>query len=210
MLAPGSQFPKSTSSIMQNAQRSLTLGVAAVAMASAAALAQQPASRPQAAPQSAQQAAPVPTDLPQSTTATYANWVVQCQTRAGQTPEKVCDMAQVAQMQNSSAPFSRVAVAQPVKGQPVRLVIQVPVNASFAANVKIQTGDSDPGIAAPFARCVPGGCFAEFDLKDDMLKKFRGSSGTGKLTFADAGGHDISVPVSFSGFAQAFDALARE
>jgi invasion protein IalB len=189
---------------MQNVCKSLILGTAAVMIASGAALSQQPAPRPQVAP------APAQSDLPQSTTATYANWVVQCQTRTGQTPEKACEMTQVTQMQNNSAPFSRVAVAQQVKGQPVRLVVQVPVNASFAANVKIQTGDSDPGIAAPFARCVPGGCFAEFDLKDDMLKKFRASTGTGKLTFADAGGHDVSVPLSFSGFAQAFDALAKE
>jgi invasion protein IalB len=188
---------------MQNARKSLILGAAVVIMASGAALSQQPAPKPQVAPPAA------PSDLPQSTTATYANWVVQCQTRTGQTPEKACEMAQVTQMQNNNAPFSRVAVAQPVKGQPVRLVVQVPVNASFAETVKIQTGDSDPGIAAPFARCIPGGCFAEFDLKDDMLKKLRASSSTGKLTFADAGGHDVSVPVSFSGFAQAFDALAK-
>jgi invasion protein IalB len=189
---------------MPNVRNSLILGAAAVMMASGAALSQQPAPKPQVAPQAAQ------SDLPQSTTATYVNWVVQCQTRAGQTPERVCDMAQITQMQNNNAPFSRVAVARPVKGQPVRLEVQVPVNASFAANVKIQTGDSDPGIAAPFARCVPGGCFAEFDLKDDVLKKLRASSGTGKLTFADAGGHDVSVPVSFSGFAQAFDALTKQ
>jgi invasion protein IalB len=193
---------------MQNARKSLSLGAVAVILASGVALSQQlPAPKPQVAPQSAQSAAQ--SDVPQSTTATYANWVVQCQTRTGQTPEKVCEMAQVTQMQNNNAPFSRVAVAQPVKGQPVRLIVQVPVNASFAETVKIQTGDSDPGIAAPFARCVPGGCFAEFDLKDDMLKKFRASSATGKLTFADAGGHDVAVPVSFSGFAQAFDALAK-
>ncbi len=29
------------------------------------------------------------------------------------------------------------------------------------------------GLAVPFARCVWGGCFAEFDLKDDALKKLR-------------------------------------
>jgi invasion protein IalB len=193
---------------MQNAYKSLILAATAMTLTSGAALSQQSAPRPQAAPQVAP--APAPTDAPQSTTATYANWVVQCVTRTGQSPEKMCEMAQTTQMQNSNSPFSRVTVAQQVKGQPVRLMVQVPVNASFAGNVKIQTGDTDPGIAAPFARCVPGGCFAEFDLKDDMLKKFRGSSSTGKLTFADAGGHDVSVPLSFSGFAQAFDALAKE
>ena len=46
--------------------------------------------------------------------------------------------------------------------------------------------------------------------KDDVLKKFRTASGAGKLSFADAGGHDVSVPLSFNGFNQAFDALLKE
>jgi invasion protein IalB len=178
---------------------------------SGTAVAQQP-NPPLPRPQPAQQTVPAPAqiELPQSTTATYGNWVVQCQTRTGPPPEKICDMAQVTQVQGNNAPFSRVAVAQPVKGQAVKLVVQVPVNASFTANVRIQTGDADPGIAAPFARCAPGGCSADFELKEDMLKKLRAASGAGKLSFADAAGHDVAVPISFSGFAQALDALARE
>ena len=97
-----------------------------------------------------------------------------------------------------------------MKGQPVRLVVQVPVNASFSINVRIQTGDADAGIAAPFARCTLNGCFVDFDIRDDVLKKFRTATGAGKLSFADAGGHDVSVPLSFNGFNQAVDALLKE
>jgi invasion protein IalB len=154
--------------------------------------------------------AAAPTDTPQRTTATYADWVVQCEARPGPPPEKVCDMSQTTQLQGRNVPFSRVAVAHPVKGQPVKLVVQVPVNVALATNVRLQTGDADPGLAAPFARCVPGGCFADFDLKDETLKKLRVAAAGGKLSFADAGGHDIAVPLSFNGFAQAFDALAKE
>jgi invasion protein IalB len=188
---------------MQSAVKSITWLFAAAMLAAGAgsAAAQQP--QP-VAPQSG------PNDVPQSTTATYGDWVVQCQTQAGPPPQKMCDMAQVSQVQGKNIPFSRVAVAHPVKGQPVRLVVQVPTNASFAKNVRIQTGDDDAGFVAPFARCLPAGCFADFDLKDDLLKKLRAASGGGKLSFADASGHDIIVPLSFNGFAQAFDALAKE
>jgi len=156
------------------------------------------------------QAQPAQSEAPQRTTATYADWVVQCETQAQQPPQKACDMGQVTQLQGKNVPFSRVAITHPAKGQPVKLVVQVPVNASFSTNVRIQTGDADPGVAAPFARCTPNGCFAEFDIKDDALKKFRAASGAGKLSFHDAGGHEIAVPLSFNGFAQAFDALMRE
>jgi invasion protein IalB len=172
-----------------------------------------PAPPPQAAPApqpSAPPASAAKDDAPQRTTATYDDWVVQCQTAAGPPPEKQCEMAQVAQLQGKNIPFSRVGIAHPVKGQPVRLVAQVPVNVSFANSARIQIGDTDPGVAAPFARCLPGGCFVEFEIKDDLLKKFRAAPAGGKLTFADGGGHDITVPLSFNGFAVAFDALSKE
>lgn len=180
-----------------------------------AAPAPKPAPAPGPGPKTVQAQSPASAaqdDTPQRTTATYADWVVQCETQAGPPPQKACDMAQVTQVQvqGRSNPFSRVAVVHPVKGQPVKLVVQVPVNASFATNVHIQTGDSDPGFVAPFARCLPAGCFAEFDIKDDVLKRLLAATGTGKLSFADSGGHDVAVPLSFNGFSQAFEALSKE
>ena len=155
-------------------------------------------------------AQPTPSEVPQRTTATYGDWVVQCEVDAAQPHQKICDMSQGTQIQGRNLPFSRVAVAHPVTGRPVRLIVQVPVNVSLSTPVHIQTGDADPGITAPFARCRPDGCFAEFDVKDDVLKKLRAASGAGKLSFVDAGGHDVAVPLSFNGFNQAFEALLKE
>ena len=47
-------------------------------------------------------------------------------------------MAQ-AQVQGQSRPFSRVVIPRPAKGQPVKLVVQVPVNVSFRTEVRIVT-----------------------------------------------------------------------
>ena len=201
---------------------SLTAGVAA----------QQPVPRPspqrapqaQVAPPSSPTVAqpapaqPVPSSqatqggTPQRTTATYDDWVLQCETQPGPPPVKACEMTQVTQLQvqGKSQPFTRAAILRPAKDRPSRLMVQVPVNISFSSNVRIQIGDSDPVLAAPFARCVPAGCFAEFDIKDDTLKKFRSATAAGKLSFADATGHDLSVPFSFNGLGQAYDALLKE
>jgi hypothetical protein len=43
-----------------------------------------------------------------------------------------------------------------------------------------------------------------------MVKKFRAASGTGKISFVDAGGHDVSAPLSFNGFSQTLDGLLNE
>lgn len=54
----------------------------------------------------------------------------------------------------------------------------------------------------------PGACAdAPIPLSPSGL---RAASGAGKLSFADAGGHDVTVPLSSNGFNQAFDALAKE
>src|SRR5580658_4415697 len=127
-----------------------TLGIAIAATAHAQ---QPPRPAPPARPAPRAAARPqASSDVPERTTATYGDWVVQCVTNSSPPSESVCDMAQVTQLQGKNLPFSRVAVGRPEKGQPVKLVVQVPVNVSFATQVHIQTGDTDPGVIAPFAK----------------------------------------------------------
>jgi invasion protein IalB len=157
-------------------------------------------------------AQPSASSAPQRTTATYDDWIVQCETRAGSTPRKLCAMTQLTQLQvqGKTQPFSRIVVPQPVKGMPSALVVQVPVNVTFANKVKIQTSDNDQGIEVSFTRCMPDGCFAEFSVAGDGLAKLRSASAGGKLSFADSTGRTISIPLSFNGFGKAYDALIKE
>ena len=99
-------------------------------------------------------AQPAQNEGPQRTTATYSDWIVQCETAAQSPHQKSCEMAQGTQIQGKNLPFSRVALAHPLKGQSIKLVVQVPVNASFSTNVRIQTNDADPGIATPFTESL--------------------------------------------------------
>lgn len=209
--------------------------IVTVALA-AQAIAQQPAAKPtpQRPAQSAQTATPAPAgnpspaaqlpaaqsaspqavigNGPQRTTATYEDWIVQCETQAGPPPRKVCEMAQLTQLQvqGKTQPFSRMIVPQPAKNAPSILFVQVPVNVTFATKVKILASESDQGLEAPFARCVPDGCFAEFQLAADSLLKLRTASSGGKLSFADSTGRIVTIPLSFNGFAKGYDALLKE
>jgi invasion protein IalB len=188
------------------------------------AVAQQPMPRPspQRPPQvqptpsaPAAQAAPVvqpgqaaQSNSPQRTTATYEDWIVQCEAQTGSTPTRICEMTQVTQFQGK--PFTRIAILRPIKDQARRIIVQVPVNASFSTHVRVQINEADQGLDSPFTRCTPNGCFAELELKDETLRKFRSATGPGKLSFADAAGQNVSVPVSVNGFSPAFDALVAE
>ncbi len=108
------------------------------------------------------------------------------------------NLAERSQIHQSSQQRWSIAHPVKVKGQPVRLVVQVPVNASFSTNVRIQTGDADAGIAAPFRT-----------LHAERL--LRGLRHQGRCAEKiPHGGHDVSVPLSFNGFNQAFDALLKE
>jgi invasion protein IalB len=135
---------------------------------------------------------------------------VRCEVVAGPPQQKNCDMEQLAQVQGQANPISRVAIPLPQKGEPPKLFIQLPINVSFTVQIKVTTNDKDAGITTPFRRCVPAGCFAEIELKDDLQKKFRGSTEAGKITFKDAADRDVAIPLSFKGFAQAFEALLKQ
>ncbi len=168
-----------------------------------------PAQHPAPAPT---QPAQAPTEQsPQRTTASYGDWVVRCETQPGPPPQKNCDMEQLAQVQGQANPISRVAIPLPAKGEPPKMFVQLPINVSFSAPLKITVDGKDPGITTPFRRCVPAGCFAEIELKDDLQKKFRAAAAEpGKIIFKDAGDRDVAIPLSFKGFAQAFEALLKE
>ena len=145
----------------------------------------------------------------QTTSATYSDWVFQC-VNNGTPPKKTCDIAQVTQVRGKNITFSRVAIESAVKGKPEKLIIQLPVNVSLHDPVEVQIPGTPPStLAAPFDHCVPAGCFASAQIKDDVLKKFNATEGMGKVTFKDAAERDIAVPMSFKGFHQAFDALSK-
>jgi invasion protein IalB len=198
---------------MQRAEK-IVVGLFAGALllaATSAADAQQ--TRPPAAPPAAAAPAePAASDTPQHTTASYTNWVLACDTQNGPPPQKTCEISQVVQtqVQGRPTPIARVAIARPLKGQPIKLTVTVLPNITFATAARVQTADNDPGIAVPFARCAPTGCFADFDIKDDVVRKFRAATANGKITYGDFTGHEVVIPFSFTGFAQALDALGKE
>jgi invasion protein IalB len=146
---------------------------------------------------------------PQRTTATYEDWTVRCETR-GTPPAKSCEMVQAVTAQGQASPVTQVAVGRTSKTDPVKMVFQLPVNIWIPAGVRFIYDAKAQPLAASFRWCVPAGCFADLDLKDDVVKRLRAATAQGKFEFKDAGQRDVAIPVSFKGFGQAFDALSKE
>lgn len=147
---------------------------------------------------------------PQRTTAAYEDWVERCEIHAGSPAQKTCEISQVYQVQGQPNPFMQTAIGRASKTEPLRLVIGAPVNVWLPAGVKLVYADKDPPVEATFTRCLQGSCFAEADIKEDLIRKLRGLSENGKIQFKDAAQRDVVVPISFKGIGPAFDALAKE
>ncbi|MDB5375141.1 MAG: hypothetical protein JWP04_3783, partial [Belnapia sp.] len=85
---------------------------------------------------------PTVSESPDRTTAVFSDWVVRCETRPTTPPVRGCEMAQTTADQRQQ-PVSVLAVGRQAKGEPLRLVAQVPVN--------VQTGQ-----AARLVLDIPG------------------------------------------------------
>lgn len=161
----------------------------------------------------AKPAAPAPVSAaPQSTSATFGDWVLRCQRQGeGAAAAKVCEVAQTIQAGQQHSPVAQVALGRPVKGEPMHLTAQLPVNVSFPSAVKVFGDDKDTqGLELAWRRCAQIGCFADLAASDDQIQQLRARNGAGRLEFTDAVGRAIRLPLSFRGLAQALDALAKE
>ena len=147
---------------------------------------------------------------PQQTTATYEDWIVRCETKPGPPVAKTCEMVQFTQVKGQQGVLTQIAIGRPVKGQPIKLVIQVPISVWLPTGAKLVPDSRDVGVSATFKRCIPTACFADVDIKEDTIRKFKAATDSGKLQFQDANQKDVALPVSFKGFGTAYDALSKE
>jgi invasion protein IalB len=144
---------------------------------------------------------------PQRTSAGYDDWTVRCEIQ-GTPPQKSCEIVQVVQMQGQT--ISQIAIGKASKTEPLKIVFQVPINVYLPDGVRLVYDAKDTPLVGVFKRCIPISCFSDLDLKDDIVKSLRSRSEQGKLVFKDGAQHDVILPISFKGFGQAFDAMAKE
>ncbi|MBN8533354.1 MAG: invasion associated locus B family protein [Rhizobiales bacterium] len=169
----------------------------------------------QQAPASAPAAPPVPPPVnaaPERTTASFADWVLRCERPslpAG--APRVCEIAQSIQIQGQQGPIAQIAVGKVQRTDPLKLTLVLPNNVTLTSAPKIAAEEAaGTPVDMPWQRCIPGACFADVLLRDDMQRRMRTSVTQGRIEFKDAGGRAITLPFSLRGFSQALDALAKE
>ncbi len=166
-----------------------------------------PKRAPPPAPKSGSEAPPPAKadDGPSATTATYGDWVVRC-TQQG--PARNCEATQTIYVQGQQQPIALIALGREKPEEPLRLVLQVPLNVTVSARAKLELKDGSP-IELPFERCVPAGCFAIVQAADDPLRRLRAQTDPGRITFKDASDKEVGFQFSVRGVGSALDALSK-
>ncbi len=144
---------------------------------------------------------------PQSTSATFGDWVLRCDHPAG--AARICEVVQSITVQGQGT-VAQLAFGQPTAADPLRLTVLLPPNITIATRPKVMADAQDSqGMELTWLRCVSGGCMADVTLSDDDLRRLRTRELPGRITFKDAANHDVTIPLSWRGLPQAMDALAK-
>ncbi|MCW2273444.1 hypothetical protein GJ654_05625 [Rhodoblastus acidophilus] len=152
---------------------------------------------------------------PATTTAAYGDWLLRCQ-RLGEPDKarKICEIVQTVQASRQGQPqkpIAQLAFGRIKPSEPMRVTAHLPVNILLPSVAKFSTSDKDAKpVDLPWRRCIQSGCFADGVLDDALWKALHEQTENGSLEFTDAGSRPIKLPISFHGFAQAADALAKE
>ena len=156
-------------------------------------------------------AAPPPVSAePKTTTATYGDWTLRCETSSGEGAHRFCEVVQTMQVQGQQAPVAQVAFGRPAGTSDLHFIAVLPVNVFFPSTVRVDTDPKDEHpLELAWRCCLPGGCFADGLANGEALGRWRTASTPGRLQFKDAAGRDAVLPLSFRGLAQALDALGQ-
>ena len=164
-----------------------------------------------AAPQAQKEKEPPVDAEPQSTSATFGDWTLQCRrVGTGSAVQKTCEVAQSITIQGQQAPVAQVAIGRVNPTEPLTLTIVMPLNVAFPSTPRLSLKGGAAGLDLTWARCLPAGCFANARPTDDILRQWRTAADPKALIqSSDAAGRKFELGASFRGLAQALDAMAK-
>ena len=160
----------------------------------------------------AQDKKPPVSSQPETTTATYGAWTLQCERRADVAKgEKICEIEESVIPQNQQSPIARIGIGHPM-GTDKK---QYRITAIFPPNVYIQCAgikakDRRSDHRARLEALLPRWLLCRYDRSPESLKSWRAiEADTGRLTFTEAAGRNLAIQFSLRGFAQALEALEK-
>jgi invasion protein IalB len=136
------------------------------------------------------------------TAATFADWSLLCETQ----PRRQCELSSTL-AGGEGRPQAQLRVGRPGSEGPLLVQALIPLSAFLPAQVRLVLGGATTTLV--FQRCLPQACLAVVELDDALLARLRAEPGGARLVFQDVARREVSVPISFNGFARAHAALTE-
>ena len=149
-------------------------------------------------------------DAQERTLATYGDWTVSCAKASRSGAGKSCGLVQVQKNKGQTTTVSQIGIGRDIKTDPVKISIEIGANAWIPTGVKLTASDNAFVIIASFKWCISTRCLADAELSDVDIKNLRAQKDAGRIVYKSASQTDVSIPVSFSGFSEALNALQKE
>jgi invasion protein IalB len=162
-------------------------------------------------PMATSEALPAGEAEPNSTSASYGDWVMRCQRlREGADADRVCETAQIIHAQDQQNPVAEAAIGRLKKTDPLHLTIVLPVNIAFSTPPSLSLNGKDvDGLTFVWLKCLPGGCYASAVLTDDVVRRWKDDKDARRIIWLDGSGRESAVGLSFNGLGAALGALNR-
>jgi invasion protein IalB len=215
-MSASTRLSKSQGATAKSTVRSLALVLgAAVALAPFSALAQQAQpQRPASRPAQPAQPAPAPAQPPAGQAAQTGPTVVQVKPEPSQTSwTKVCGKDQAANKEicyttrdfvsDQGQPVLAAAVYD-VKGDANKIVrFLMPLGLLLQPGIRFGVDNAQP-TPGRYAICFPNGCFAEAQVKDDLINAMKKGT-TLNISVQNQGAREVTFAIPLADFAKAFD-----
>ncbi len=149
---------------------------------------------------------------PQETSAVYGDWTLRCIRQGEGSPvRRLCEVAQSLRQQGQAQPFAQLALGRLETTRGWRIVVILPPNIALPSTVRIGSVEGQPPLVElAWRRCLPNACIAESELSAGALSKLQTGTETGRLTFQNAAGREITLLFPLRGLPQAIDALGKQ
>jgi invasion protein IalB len=143
----------------------------------------------------------------QRTMAVYNDWTLSCTIDGS---AKSCGLVQVQKINGQSAAISQIGIGRKIKTDPNKISIEISTNVWMPAGVKLIASDSTSAITASVKWCTLTRCLADAELSDATVKRLLSEKAPGKLAYKTASQEEVFIPVSFTGFNEAWHALQTQ
>jgi invasion protein IalB len=121
-----------------------------------------------------------------------------------------CEMVLAQKIEGQTNTVGQITISRPSKKDPLKIFFQTPANVWLQTGTKFVSDEKEPALVAAFRWCLPSRCLAHAEFNDATVSKLYRQTEPGRVEYKDAAQHDVSIPVSFKGFAPALDFMKRQ